>query len=531
MRRVFDKTLKSDLFPDQIGDYELIALTIESPKIFSGDETAPFLQKKISLDFIFENFSIYEDLYSNCLSGTITLIDGNNLLTDFPFIGEETLYVVFRSMNTAIAIELKFRVTSISNIEKINEETKIYTLHLISEVALRNQKQKISMSFPKSKLSHVVAYLCEKKLGLVNEQTVKTTDSGGYLSKNKDVNNNYYSIETTTPYIEKYIAPSLSPFRVINKLCKRNLSPSGSLFFFFQDINRFRFVSLEDIFKNKPKNDDYVKKLYYIPKDSQDKSQEFEFSWNIVYDYKVVKRFDVLQNMSRGMYSSEVSYVDIEKRKFETKSYYYQDEASKQHHINNDGYLLTTRNSDVLHDPKNEAPATINELVMFHSGDPESQDYSDHRKEMYQRRMSMQAQLDALVVQVELAGDSSGRLSVGDLVHFHVPRHQDTEGDLYLSGKYMVTRIHHNVSLDSKYRILVEMVTDSISTNYRFDIANKKKSNEIGIKVNSKDLDLEREQDIVRTSILSSEIINDYNLATRLRKLEVQLINSTNKNV
>jgi len=46
MRRVFDKTLKSDLFPDQIGDYELIALTIESPKIFSGDETAPFLQKK-----------------------------------------------------------------------------------------------------------------------------------------------------------------------------------------------------------------------------------------------------------------------------------------------------------------------------------------------------------------------------------------------------------------------------------------------------------------------------------------------------
>ena len=67
MRRVFNKTLKSDLFPDQIGDYELIALTIETPKIFSGDETAPFLQKKISLDFIFDVIHFFINGFANFL--------------------------------------------------------------------------------------------------------------------------------------------------------------------------------------------------------------------------------------------------------------------------------------------------------------------------------------------------------------------------------------------------------------------------------------------------------------------------------
>ena len=50
---------------------------------------------KTSLKGIFENFTIYEDIYSNCMSGSITLIDSMNLVRHFPIIGAEKLTITY----------------------------------------------------------------------------------------------------------------------------------------------------------------------------------------------------------------------------------------------------------------------------------------------------------------------------------------------------------------------------------------------------------------------------------------------------
>lgn len=514
MRTVFERSIKKDFFPEEVGDYELITLWLESPRIIGEDGNPIF--KQYMLDLIYTNFSVYEDLYSNCLSGTLSLLDSNHLLSDFPIIGEETVQITFRSMNTKIAIQLRMRVTGISEIERVNENTNIYTLFLTSEVAIRNEKAKISKSFHSGTLSDMVSDICKNYLDLKDEREVEVEEKGEYFIKQKSINSNYFSIETNSGHVEKYVAPNYTPFRIINKLCKRSVSATGSLFFFFQDINRFRFVSLEDIFKNK-RNKENIKTLVYIPKDTLEKDKTTP--WNIVYDYKIIKRFDVFKNMSRGMYSSEVTFVDIEKRKVDTRHYYYQYDSKKHYHINNDGFLLTTDNSDITHNAETEFPTTISDLVMFHSGDDESQDYSDHRKEMHQRRMSMQAQLDALIVRVELAGDSSGSISVGDLIYFYVPREQRKEGDLYLSGKYIVTRIHHSVDISEKYKIILEMVTDTLKTGYR--VNENDPDSEIAIKAEPSDIFLEMDKDVVSTSILSSEIMNQINEEARKRKLQL----------
>ena len=189
--------------------------------------------------------------------------------------------------------------------------------------------------------------------------------------------------------------------------------------------------------------------------------------------------------------------------------------------MNNEGFLLTTENSDVVHNPNFEEASTVRHLVPFHTGDKESQDYSDQRKEMFQRRMSMQAQINALILQVEMAGDSSGRINIGDLVHFHVPREQRFEGDLYLSGNYLVTRIHHVLSNNSQYRMMIEMATDTLSVGYKTDIdSNLRNSKDnISTKVDPKDMVLGKDQDIVHTSVFSSEINDNYNSKTRERSL------------
>lgn len=508
MRTIFDRTIKTDFFPSEIGDYELISLWLE--------RSAPS-KKQYILDLVYTNFSIYEDIYSNCLSGKVGILDSTNLLSEVPIIGEEYVQICFRSMNTKIAILVRMRVTGISEIERVNTSTNLYTLFLTSDVAIINEKQKISRSYHRGSLSAMVSDICKNYLNLVDESTVSIKETNEYIIKEKDASVNYFTIETESGHVEKYVVPSLTPFRTINKLCKRSVSKTGSLFFFFQDINRFRFVSLEDIFKRK-RDDNRVKTLVYIPKDILTKNKLT--IWNIIYDYKIVNRFDIFKNMSRGMYSSNVDFIDLEKRNVKNKRYYYQEDAKKQYHVNDGKSLLSTDYTDFLHNSSvGEKPLTVNEVVLFQSGDYESQNFSEHRPEMYQRRMSIQSQIDSLVIQIEMPGDSSGNINVGDIVYFYVPEGEEDKEDIYLTGKYLVTRIHHSVDKSEKYKLLIEMITDTISEGYRTD--KEFKQTDISVKTESEDIVLEADRELVDTSLLSAEIQKIVNEEKRKQRLQL----------
>jgi len=507
MRTIFSKTKKEDLFPEQIGDYELISLMLESPR---DDKGTGIKFKQYGLDFIYTNFSIYEDLYSNCLTGSVTLMDGNHLITDFPIIGEETIELCFRSMNTPICILLRMRVTGISPVSKVNENTYLYTLYLTSNVAIESEKQKISKAFHEGTVSQIVEYICLKYLKMIDDSTLSFQKEGDFSLKHKDKYSNYFAIETNSGHTEKYIAPYYSPFRIINKLCKRAISETGSLYFFFQDINKFRFISLEDLFKKRD-GEQAFKKLVYIPADNINRDNLG--AWNIVTDYKIKDKFDVFKNMSRELYSSVYSFIDVEKRNVTKKEFYYQRDAKKFHHINNDKFLLTTDNSDITHKISEEIPSTVAGVVMYHTGDPESQDRTIHHAEVLQRRLAMQASIDSMVIQVVLPGDTSGQISIGDIVEFVFPKNDKKEGDQYLSGRYMVTRINHSIDTVKKYSLIVELVTDSINNDYQLvpEVPNSK----LGIKTVAKEILLEQDQDLVMSSILSLDAVDRYNEETR----------------
>lgn len=515
MRTLFQDIVKENLFPEQVGDYELLALFLESPR---GDKTEiPF--KQYGLDFVYTNFSIYEDIYSNCLSGSVTIVDANHLLTDFPIIGEETIEICFRSLNTPIAIMVRMRVTSISEVISINENSYMYTLYLTSAVGIRSEKQKITKSFHSGKFTQIIEYICLNYLKLIDDKSVSLLVESNYRIKNKDKFSDYFSIETESDHFEKYIPPSLSPFNIINKLCNKAISTTGSLFFFFQDINKFRLVSLTDLFKKRA-GEQHIKKIIYIPKNTI--NSDNLMNWNIAIDYKIIKRFDVLKGMSSGMYSSEYSFVDLEKRKVDNKQFYYQRDAKEQYHLNNDKYLISTDGSDITHNQEFENPRTTKGLILTHHGDSESQDLSNHYGESFQQRLSTQAQINAMVIEVEIPGDSSGQLTVGDIVDFQFPKYERSTGDEYLTGKYLVTRIHHSVDISEKYRLIVELTSDTIATGY--NVVEGDISTNVALPIKSKDITLEKDKSVVATSLLSSTIIDDYNEEDRIRRAQIKVI-------
>lgn len=517
---------KKNLIPENIGDYELLELNLISPPYKKSN--GEFLKKKISIVLLYSNFSIYENIYSNCLTGSITILDANHLFTEFPIVGEETVEFIFRSINTHIAIHLQLRVTGISTMDKINENTNVYTLLLTSAIAIKGEKQKISRSFYDGKTHEMVKHICEKYLNMLDENNLEYNQVGDYYVKDKQIENNYFTIESKSGHYEKYVSPYHSPFRIINTLCKRSINENGTLYFFFQDINRFRFINLEETIKRQREKTN-IKKLIYFPNDALDRydSKYLRLMWNIVYDYRIKKRFDVFQNMAKGMYSSEVIFLDVEKRRADTINYYYQKDGAKYNHITENG-LLNTKYSDMLHDYENgETPATLKFVTPIHYGDSSSQDYTIHRDEYTQRRLSMTSQMDSVVLEVEIPGDSSGEIELGDVIEFSFatdslsdPTKQ--EDDYYLSGKYMVTKIHHHVSKDTNYRMIIEMVSDSVANAYDSFAENEQELEDLepsALGANSVPISLNQDQTAVLTANSSNILCDAVHAIDRKRRI------------
>jgi hypothetical protein len=79
--------ISSDL-PQESGDFEILECNITSP---SGEGTAV----NLNVAGRFVEMNIYEDLFSNVLKGTLTMLDTQGLAETIPLIGDETLTISF----------------------------------------------------------------------------------------------------------------------------------------------------------------------------------------------------------------------------------------------------------------------------------------------------------------------------------------------------------------------------------------------------------------------------------------------------
>ena len=466
MRTVLLPNEKKEISTERVGEFEIYDISLIGPSIRTAD--GEIQVKKLSIVSMYSTFNIFEDLYSNFLTGSIVITDATNLIGEFPIVGDEKVEIIFRSINTPVSIISIMRVTGISEMARANELTNIYTLHLTSEIAIRSEKQKLSRSFPKGNVHRIVKTICEDYLNMTYDITVNYIQKGDYRIKDKEADKSYFSLESASTNLEKYVAPYSSPMKIINTLCKRSFNQDGSLYFFYEDVDQFHFMSLEERLR-RLKDKPATRFVYFPANATSNIPLRLNIgAWSTVYDYRIKEKFDVLKNMANGMYSSEITFVDPEKRIANTNRYYYQKDAKKYNHVPNK-YLLTSSQSDLLHNEQMEAPRTVKGMMTFHIGDEPSGDFTIHNDQYIQRRMSMVAQMQGLTLELEIPGDTSGRVSVGQLIEFYIPTLDENDeviADPILSGKYLVTRIRHLVGRAEKYTMIIEIVSDTLNSSH-----------------------------------------------------------------
>ncbi len=214
----FLKNPDAGKLPSFPGDFELQKLTL----------TTPNRKGYINLKAAWSDLNIFEDMFANCLTGNIRIIDGIGLMESVPIIGEETINIKIRtaglkrereeevtgpfagSQNEGI-MDLKLRVVKLSEIAKLNEGTITYKLSLVSEEYILNLKQKVKktsldpVSLEPRRVSDIVRSLYRQYF----EKTTK--------------NPKKIFIEPTKNPTD-LIIPKYTPFRAFNFLAGRAVS-------------------------------------------------------------------------------------------------------------------------------------------------------------------------------------------------------------------------------------------------------------------------------------------------------------------
>ena len=329
--------------PNFDGDFRLLELSLHSPN--NRDVV------QLNSSSVFQQMEIFEDLFSNVLRGTLTILDSQGLAELFPFIGEETLIMTFFTPGGE-GTSLEQERTSQTNIEEANrqrfkvydiveagtqERTKIYKMFFVSEEYVFNMKKKVSKGYKGTEYSEIVKDLMSK----VNENIKRDFHKKIFFEK--------------TLSLQNVIVPNWTPFQAINFCASRSLSsdiepteqkdttapppprPVGSLFVFYEKLGAgFFYESIESlIVKQKMAGD--LPLYQYAPKLAESKSGELAVGFFHVEQFEVDTSFKTLENLGYGLFASKLIAYDPLRMKYDTIKYdYYQKKNNQSIKVDDD---------------------------------------------------------------------------------------------------------------------------------------------------------------------------------------------------
>ena len=530
---------KADKLPSFPGDFELQKLLLTSPN----------RKGFVDLKAAWSDLNIYEDLFGSYLTGNIQIVDGVGLMESVPIIGEETLQIQVKtkglerqrnsnaipgpfegSQNEGI-INLKFRVVKILNVMKLNEGIITYKLSFVSEEAILNLKQKVK----KSALDPVT--LAPRKISDIVKSIYRQFFQRGRQGRSKRI------FVEPTKNLTDLIIPNQTPFKALNFLASRAVSAGkqavGSNFVFYESIRGFFFISMETLMSGgglgystvaaapgSPTELVYtipqepVKEVYVVqPKrmgSNTDEASNIAIEMTAVDAYSFSSNFDVLENLTSGMYANRLLTHDLVRMKYDTLDFNMHEPSSMSGETRidpdtgaveiietqqqaadvknfSDSFThlgqgkLATELQDALGSPESVMsfyPSNFAHDVRFKEdigtrgvkGEVKSNlNIIPNRVEQWmQSRLVQNQQANNIKLNIRAPGLSTR--TVGDLIEFKLPTtyledrdgYTQSQGHTYLSGYYLITKLRHHFTKE-KYEIEFEAIKDSLKKSVGAD--------------------------------------------------------------
>lgn len=434
-------------------------------------------------EFLIE-FSVYEDILSNFMTGYIHLSDSRNLIDSLNLRGEELLIIKFRTptFDTKLeSISKTFRTLKITdrNIVRDNN-TQTFFLHFVSAEFYLDMMLPLFVSF-EGEIENIV-----EKIFLDYIETYRDVE---YSETEKKVG--YSDLTTTSPLVilngtknkVKFVSPGWSPFKCLNWLASKSLpKPQDALyannFLFWESNKSFYFGSIEKIFKDAYEEKNYIGRYTIAASNLREEEgpKDINRDFFLAKDVTMIESVDQVKNNTNGYLTSRLIHLDLFEKNYNLVEYDHVKEYSKYWHTSGPGNtaipiwgvagttkqeygeVLRTSAASIEFYPKHKN---------LHTG------FNDNANELMNEiqgnRRSCLNELGNIKMNITVPGRTD--VEVGRMLYFHYPGlgpkdkseqvYSANSMDKLYSGYYLITAIRHKVNR-LEHTMTMEIVKDSL---------------------------------------------------------------------
>ena len=408
---------------------------------------------------VVQDIVIFESIFTQSITGIITILDTTDLVNNGPIIGEEKLQIklltpqVNEKPDTIIDYtKTPLDIYKIGGLRGDGEKASVLSLHFASQEVYKNAISKISRSY-KGSCSDIVDKIFRDK---------------EYLDSDKEI-----TIEETNG-LRKIVFPSMKPFKAIDMLCRqsnsKNFKDSPS-YLFYETTKGYNFRSIDGLCSQEPK-------MTYeenVPDRVEGGVKNIDVNLRTINEFAVIGPRNTNDNIYEGMLSSNIKIHDIYNKKINYFTYNYFDEFDKDIHLEDKPYISESKDklsNKGLADYSN----AMNFVTITSNGksfdEPDNYPYApDDLEKIVMRRNSRLRQFqNSITLNMMIPGNTF--IKAGDVLEIKIGASStvtDRTNDPNYTGKYLITKIRHNFNnskTDVRHTINMTVVKDSVNYEY-----------------------------------------------------------------
>ena len=427
----------------------------------------------IDIKKLVQEMNIYESIYKNALTGSVVIVDAQNLIAKLEIQGTERISFTLSTpgaidersiINASETTGHPFHVYKITDRKQLSPGTLLYTLHFGSREFMRNLRTKVSQAYD----------------GRLDMSVLNILTDENYLDSKKEMT--YEPCGNS----DKIVIPNIRPFDAINMIASKSLpeKSNGVGYYFYETTKGFHFRSWDNMISvNGRHTRDTKQQFYYMPLNITDPEIEDKINheYKSVESYRFINNFhDVAANTVGGTYGHRVISYNLFDKSFEQDDYNYHYDFNFSKHTETAGRDVNEKfaiaesfvdEDDLTVSDYPESRVSLQSTTKFLHNEDKGAVYGlDVLQDgkLTGKRIAQQAQvIQGTTLKLVVKGQSY--LEAGDLIEFKLrsvdEKNPDGAEDPQYAGKYVITKIRHQISPE-KYMMILECVKDSVKEGF-----------------------------------------------------------------
>lgn len=406
---------------------------------------------KIDISSMFEEVSLFDNIYKPCVDGYIAIYDAAGMSTKLLLDGSEKLNIrISKSKDDPdfSSYARSFRIYKQTDKNVVNSTSERYKLHFVSEEFITSSLSTLSFSYNGS-YSDLAYNILINFMGVDPKKIVNFTPSLG---------------------VRTIVVPNLKPIDAV-QYCSRyalDYFDEKPTFLFYENTKGYNFTSLNEMLTGNS-----IAKVFYQPKNIIPKQAGGLLSdiWSARY-MKVLQNYNYLKGINQGQYAATVQTFDpitgtISSQESGPRQYISKTAGDTQVNlpkIYNAGGVTNfdAKGSRIVTYPSLSA-SSKSQYVKDH--DPSSIQKIEPEENIHILRSQVFDHLETKCIKLVLPGNFD--IASGLMIDVEVPyfAEKSRDGldyiDTNYSGKYLISAVRHVISFD-KHETIFEVVTNSV---------------------------------------------------------------------